>query len=114
MKTPAGKECRFYYEDFYRGNSEQECRLVQSNKRSPQWKPRDCYNCRAPEILLANNNPNLVLEGMVRKGLLGLNRRVEIKAFCSKHLVDVDKPEVGCPHCARERPGLQQLLKGNN
>jgi hypothetical protein len=52
----------------------------------------------------------LVLEGTVKKGFLGFNRRVEVTAFCSRHLVDVDSPAVGCPQCARERPGFQELF----
>src|SRR5688572_8219728 len=27
MRTPAGKECDFYYEDFHRGRELQECRI---------------------------------------------------------------------------------------
>ena len=110
MKTPAGRECRFYYQNFHRGRSEQECRLIQNNPRSPEWRPRDCFNCPVPDILLANSSPDLVLEGTVKSGLLGFNRRVEVTAFCSRHLIDVDKPQVGCPQCALERPGLQELF----
>lgn len=111
MKTPAGQECRFYYQNFHRGKSEQECRLIDANPRSPAWRPQDCSNCPVPEILLANSNPHLVLEGTVRSGLLGFNRRVEVTAFCSKHLIDVAHPQVGCPQCAAERPGLKELFK---
>lgn len=110
MKTPAGKECRFYYENFHRGHSDQECRLIQANPNSIPWKPSDCLKCPVPEILQANNSPNLVLQGSVKKGILGMNRRVEVTAFCSKHLIDVLKPHVGCPQCAKEKPGLQQLF----
>ena len=110
MKTPAGKECRFYYQNFHRGRSTQECRLIQGNPRSPAWRPHDCFNCPVPEILQANSNPNLVLEGTVKSGFLGFNRRVEVKAFCSRHLIDVPKPQVGCPQCALERPGLRELF----
>lgn len=111
MITPAGQECRFYYQNFHRGRSIQECRLIQANPRSPEWRPQDCHNCPVPDILQANSSPDLVLEGTVKKGLLGFNRRVEVTAFCSKHLIDVDEPQVGCPECAQERPGLQQLFE---
>ena len=112
MKTPAGKECRFYYENFHRGRSDQECRLIQANPASPAWHPKDCDTCPVPGILSANNDPNLVLEGMVKKGFLNLvGRRVEVKAFCSKHLIDVPEPRVGCPECAKEKPGLRQLFE---
>jgi hypothetical protein len=110
MLTPAGKECRFYYQNFHRGRSDQECRLIQANPRSPEWRPPDCGRCPVPEILRANNNPRLVLEGTIRRGVVGIGRRVEVKAFCSHHLIDVPNPEVGCAECARERPGIRELL----
>ena len=110
MRTPAGKECHYYYQNFHRGRSDQECRLVQANSNSPAWQPRDCSNCPVPEILLANSSPDMVLEATVRKGVFGLNRRVEVTAFCSKHLVDISSPHVGCPRCAAERPGLERLF----
>ena len=110
MRTPAGKECRFYYQNFHRGHSDQECRLIQNNVNSPEWREQDCFNCPVPEILQANNSPNLVLEGTVKKGVLGFGRKVEVRAFCSKHLVDVPKPHVGCPVCAAEKPGLRDLF----
>ena len=31
MRTPAGKECRFYYQDYNRGRNVQECRLIKAN-----------------------------------------------------------------------------------
>jgi hypothetical protein len=110
MITPAGKECRFYYQDYHRGRAEQLCRLIEANPSSPDWQPKDCSNCPVPDILLANSSPDLVLQATVRKGLFGLNRRVEVSAFCSRHLIDVPKPQVGCPVCASEKPGLQELF----
>jgi len=46
----------------------------------------------------------------VKTGVLGIGRRVAVKAFCSRHLIDVEQPEVGCPQCAAERPGLRELF----
>jgi len=111
MITPAGKECRFYYQDYFRGRSEQECRLIKANLRSPQWQPKDCFHCPVPDILKANSNPDLVLEGTVKKGIMGLNRHIEVYAFCSRHLIEVTKPEAGCPKCAAEKPGLRDLFE---
>jgi hypothetical protein len=108
--TPAGKECRFYYEDYHRGHSEQYCRLIRGNPNSLTWEAKDCSRCPIPEILRANSSPDLVLEATIKSGLFGLNRRVEVVASCSKHLVEVKKPEVGCPFCAKEKPGLQELF----
>jgi hypothetical protein len=85
--------------------------LIQANANSEPWHPKDCANCPVPDILRANSDPNLVLEGSIKKGFLGLvGRRVVVKAFCSKHLIDVPNPHAGCPVCAQERPGLQDLF----
>lgn len=111
MITPAGKECRFYYQDYFRGRFQQECRLLKGNPRTAEWKPGDCSSCPVPDILQANSSPDLVLEATVNTGFLGLNRHVDVTAFCSRHLIDVKKPEVGCPQCAAERPGLQELFR---
>jgi len=105
MITPAGAECRYYYADFYRGRDTQECRLIAQNRASEPWQPNLCKSCPVPGILRANACPNLVLEGQVRRGLLGLTRRVTVSAVCSKHLVKVASPHVGCGHCHEERPG---------
>ena len=110
MINPAGQECRFYYQDYHRGRNEQTCRLIDGNPSSPDWQPKDCTNCPVPGILRANSSPNLVLQATVKKGLFGLNRHVEVTAFCSKHLIDVPKPHVGCPACAKEKPGLEELF----
>ena len=111
MRTPAGKQCRFYYENFHRGRSDQECRLLDANVNSPAWHPNDCNSCPVPDILAANSDPNLVLEATIKKGFLNMfGRNVEVKAFCSKHLIDVREPKVGCPQCAKEKPGLQDLF----
>ena len=110
MITPAGKECRFYYQNFHRGASDQECRLINANISSAEWRPKDCAACPVPDILLANNSPDLVLEARVRGGVLGIGRKVEVKAFCSKHLIDVPEPHIGCPACAREKPGFKEFF----
>ncbi len=110
MITPAGKECRFYYQDYHRGRAEQICRLIEANPSSADWQPKDCAQCPVPDILLANSSPDLVLQATVKKGLFGLNRHVEVSAFCSRHLIDVPRPHVGCAACANEKPGLQELF----
>ena len=109
MITPVGRECRFYYENFHRGASDQECRLVDANINSPDWRPTDCKSCPVPDILKSNSDPNLVLEATVKTGFLGMGRKVEVKAFCSRHLVSVPQPKTGCPNCNAEKPGLKEL-----
>lgn len=99
MRTPAGTECPYYYEDFFRGRSTQECRLIGRNPRSEQWKPKLCAHCPVPAILRANACPHMVLEARVVQRWLGLVRRVEVYAVCTEHHVEVSDPYVGCGHC---------------
>ena len=105
MITPAGAECRYYYADYYRGRERQECRLLDQNPQSEPWRPELCKNCPVPGMLRANACPNLVLEGRVEKRFLGLSRQVSVTAVCSKYLVAVPEPQIGCGHCHEERPG---------
>jgi len=111
MITPAGTECRYYYEDFYRGRHKQECRLIAQNPRSAPWRPELCKSCPVPGILRANACPNMVLEGRVEKRMLGLRRQVAVEAVCSKYLVEVQEPHVGCGHCHEERAAAR-ILEG--
>ena len=106
MRTPAGKDCRYYYEDFHLGRSVQECRLIKQNPDSMHWRPGDCARCPIPEILSANASPNLDLKLTVKPRLLGLGRTLEVTASCVKHRVPVDDPFTGCEQCNAERPGL--------
>ena len=105
MITPAGAECRYYYADYYRGRERQECRLLDQNPQSEPWRPELCKNCPVPGMLRANACPNLVLEERVEKRFLGLSRKVSVTAVCSKYLVAVPEPQIGCGHCHEERPG---------
>lgn len=111
MRTPAGKECRYYYEDFHRGRELQECRLINQNPESLPWRPFLCARCSVPDILNANASPNLELELTVKPVLLGLGRRLEVKAACSRHNRAIEDPHVGCPECNAERPGLDVFWK---
>lgn len=99
MRTPAGKECRFYYEDYHRGHETQECRLIARNSRGGAWKPSLCARCPVPDILRQNACGNLALEATVKKGLLGLNERVEVFAVCAKKGERVTQPARGCGSC---------------
>lgn len=101
--TPAGSECRYYYEDYFRGRERQECRLLDQNPRSEKWQPALCKGCPVPGILRANACPHMVLEGRVAKRFLGLGRYVAVSAVCSEHLVEVQEAHVGCGHCHEER-----------
>jgi hypothetical protein len=108
MRTPAGSECPFYYEDFHRGRSTQACRLIERTPNGGRWTPDLCRRCRVPRIVMANACPNLVLEGRVHGRLLGLVRRVDISATCTRTLGPVAEPEVGCGHCHEALAELRQ------
>jgi len=106
MRTPAGKECRHYHEDFHRGRNIQECRLIKTNPDSLPWRPVDCSNCPVPEILNANASPYVDLVVTVKPRFLGLGRVLTVTASCAKHRISIEDPFTGCPKCNEERPGL--------
>ena len=112
MHTPYGAECPYYYEDFFRGRSTQECRLIARNPRSEAWTPRLCARCPVPAIRRANACPNLVLEGRVTRRWLGLARRVEVYAVCTEHQMEVKNPYVGCGHCHQAPTILDATVVG--
>jgi len=79
--------------------------LLAQNPASESWRSELCKSCPVPGILRANACPHMVLEGQVKKGFLGLSRSVAVRAVCSKHLVEVSEPHVGCGHCHEGRSG---------
>jgi hypothetical protein len=99
MKTPYGKECKYYYTDYFRGKNTEECRLILTNPVSELWKPALCQTCPVPDILLANACPNLALRAHVGKSMLGWLRKIEVEAACREYRVQVSQPKVGCGHC---------------
>ncbi|HLC34321.1 MAG TPA: hypothetical protein VJJ70_04910 [Anaerolineales bacterium] len=101
MRTPAGTECRYYFEDYFRGRERRECRLLPAAS-AHEWRPELCGRCPVPRILLANACPNLVLAAGVRTTWLGLGRRMEITARCRKSGDAVREPEIGCGQCHLE------------
>jgi hypothetical protein len=111
MQTPAGKDCRHYYEDYHRGRNIQECRLEKSNPDSVRWHPSDCNKCPVPDILNANASPDLELTLTIKQGFLGFGRRLVVDAACIKHRIPVNDPYIGCPRCNDERPGLDVFRK---
>lgn len=115
MQTPAGKECRHYYEDFHRGRNIQECRLVKANPNSERWHPSDCGRCPVPDILLANADPDMELTLTIKKGFLGLSRRTEVTAHSRRTGKPIADPFVG--NVDKDNPGLElfrQALEGDD
>ena len=110
MKTPAGKECQYFFGDYHRGKDIEECRLIQSNPESLAWQPNDCQSCPVPDILQQNACPNMVLDAVITKGFLGFNRKVQVKGWCSEYFLDVNEPAIGCGHCHEFRgPSILDL-----
>ena len=109
MQTPYGAECKFYYADFHRGRSTQECRLPQQDS-TDKWRPDLCRSCPAPRILLANACQHLVLVGQIDPGFLGLNRKMKVLASCRKIEGPVDEPAIGCGHCHESDPAIKFTL----
>lgn len=105
MRTPAGTECPFYYEDYHRGRRTQECRLINQNPASERWSPDLCARCPVPDIARANADPNLRLEAKVVRRL-GLLRRVQVTAYCVRHACEVPEPALGCRQCREERQNI--------
>ncbi|MGD1991862.1 MAG: hypothetical protein PVI59_01595 [Anaerolineae bacterium] len=100
MRTPAGRECRYYYEDFNRGRSLQECRLLSRSSDSLPWEPKVCGICPVPGILQANSCPHMRLHARLARRWL--RRRVEVDAVCADRQVEVADPYVGCGQCHPE------------
>lgn len=104
MRTPFGQECRYYYQDFHRGRSVQECRLIGLSPSSAEWNPDLCRDCPVPGILRANGCSHLHLDGRVVKGFLGFGRRMEVTARCDLGGGSVAKPHIGCGQCHLDSP----------
>ncbi|QPC81108.1 hypothetical protein G4Y79_15505 [Phototrophicus methaneseepsis] len=110
MRTPAGKECRYYYADFHRGRNIQECRLVKDNPESERWHPNDCSRCPVPDILLANADPDLELKLTIKRGFLGLTRKLDVEARDAKTGEIIEDPYIGNID-TENNPGLEIFRK---
>ncbi len=98
MKTPAGRECPYFYGDYYRGRNVEECRLLKLHNQ--RWSPGLCRACPVPDIALANSCPHMKLNAVVERPALALfQRRVRVNAYCEKSSRSVPEPQVGCGEC---------------
>lgn len=111
MRTPAGRECPYYYEDYNRGRNTQECRLAKVNPNSLDWVPSDCGRCPVPDIVNANASPDMQLTLTITRTRMGLRRKMIVTATCARHNIPNTDPYVGCPRCAEERGGLDIFRK---
>ncbi len=98
MRTPSGIECKYFYGDYFRGRSVEECRLLKAS--GERWTPDLCRTCPVPAITRANACEFLRLHGTVGRPLnAAFQRRVQVTAFCDKTHRDVKEPEIGCGEC---------------
>ena len=80
MKTPAGKECKYFYGDYFRGRNAEECRLLKAAGQT--WSADLCKTCPAPSIEQANACESLQLRGTITRPLEALfQRRVQVTAY---------------------------------
>lgn len=105
MRTPAGKECKFFYGDYYRGRNHEECRLLKDHDLA--WKPSMCQDCPIPDILLANSCEHLRYTPTIYKPLFFMKPKIKITSYCTKTNRNVVEPKIGCGDC---HPGLENII----
>ena len=99
MRTPAGKECRYFYGDYYRGRDHEECRLLNTQSPPLPWKPDLCTGCPVPEILLANACVYLELNPQLTRSFPFTRQQVKVKTYCSKTQRAGFDAHIGCGEC---------------
>lgn len=99
MRTPAGKDCQYFYGDYYRGRRHEECRLLNSASPQLKWSADLCQTCPVPGILLANACPNMLLEPRLDRPFPFLKRQVRIQAVCVQSSRKGFDPHIGCGLC---------------
>lgn len=53
----------------------------------------------------------MILTLTIRRGFLGLGRRLHATALCQKHNSAIDEPPVGCAQCRLERPDFADFFR---
>lgn len=105
MRTPAGKECKYFYGDYYRGRNVEECRLLKD--AGLEWSPYMCSECPVPDILLANSCEHQKLIPQLKRPFLVLKPQLQISAYCTKIEEPVAEPRIGCREC---HPDLKEFV----
>jgi hypothetical protein len=97
MITPAGKECKYFYGDYFRGRHVEECRLLKD--AGLHWEPHMCETCPVPDILLANSCEHIKLIPEIKRPLFFKKPQVKVSAYCTKTERRVEEPRIGCGEC---------------
>lgn len=108
MRTPAGKECRYFYGDYYRGRTREECRLLQGASPPLPWRASLCSTCPVPDILLANACEHLQLSPRLGRPFPFLRQEVQVSVFCSKTKRAGFDAHIGCGECHPLPPAFSQ------
>ena len=98
MRTPAGIECPYFYGNYFRGKSQEECRLLSGANPPLRWTTDLCRTCPVPGIQRANACQHMSLRPQITS-ILGFRRRVQVTAYCRKTSQVVQEPHVGCGSC---------------
>lgn len=99
MRTPAGKECRYFYGDYYRGRDREECRLLGDALPPLRWSADLCRTCPVPQILMANACEAMVLEPRLERPFPFIQRQVRVRARCIQTQRQGFDPHIGCGEC---------------
>lgn len=99
MKTPAGKECRYFYGDYYRGRNHEECRLLSSSTPPLQWKQELCFSCPVPGIIMSNACEWMILNPILTRPFPFFKQEIRVKTYCSKTGRSGFDPHIGCGEC---------------
>ena len=99
MRTPAGKECSYFYGDYFRGRTREECRLLSSADPPLSWRADLCNTCPVPDIHLANACSHMKLEPYIERPFPFLKRRVDVKTYCDQTNRKGFDPHIGCGQC---------------
>jgi hypothetical protein len=99
MRTPAGKQCSYFYGDYYRGRQFEECRLLTHTNPPLPWRPALCSTCPVPGIQMANACPHMVLEPRLKRPFPFVSQKVEVRTYCSSSCREGFDPHVGCGEC---------------
>ena len=99
MKTPAGKECPYFYGDYFRGREREECRLIADTAPDQTWSPALCTSCPVPMIARANACEHQSLKATIQRPFFIMKRQVKVTADCSKCACKVADPHTGCGQC---------------
>lgn len=104
MRTPAGKECSFFYGDYYRGRSNEECRLLKDASPPLEWKPTFCSDCPVPDIQMANACEFMQLTPKLIRSFPFTKQRVQVNTSCVKTKLRGFDPHIGCGECHKLPP----------